>query len=236
MSEDEIRAAVYALITTWLTAVYEAVTSSVPANISAMWQFTDLWVRGIDRLMPHLARLARPGWSRAGRDVGVDLPFDPNDPYLAEVLVRTRNLLVRIPDETYRRVVRSLAVGRDNGETREQLAQRVHNILNVTGSENWPNRALVIARTEVHRFDQAGYLAAGRVLASRGRRLVKQWLDRDDPKVRLSHASVDRELRPLGEPFQVGRSLLQHPIDPAGFAADVVNCRCELALRELRNG
>lgn len=229
----ELEAVVYASIAAWLAAVFPAVMATTPPDVSAMWRFTSLWVRSVDRLLPVLARLARLGWVRASRELGVDLPFDPEDPFLVEVLQRTRNLLVRVPDSTYRKVVRSLATGRDNGETQDQLARRVFDVLNIAGSENWPNRALVIARTETHRFDQAGYLASGRVLASRGRRLVKQWKDMDDPRVRMSHASVDRDIRPLGEPFHVGRSLLQYPIDPSGFAADVVSCRCVLVLREV---
>lgn len=239
-TEDDLTALVLAAITVWLAAVLPAVMATVATygvpDLSAIWRFQDLWNRQIDRLMPVLARLARRGWESTMADLGRDIPFDPNDPHLTDLLQRVRNLLVRVPDEVYRQLVRSLATGRDRGESQAQLVQRIDSVLNVNGSENWPNRARVIARTELNRFTNAGTLAAAGNVQARGARLVKQWKDRDDSSVRRSHAAVDNEIRELGEPFHVGKSSLQYPIDPSGHPDDVVNCRCRLKILEVRRG
>lgn len=232
-AEDGLTALWLAALTVWLGLVLPAVMAPTLSgglpDPSAMWRYNDVWVAQVDRIMPILARLARPGWARTAQALGVRLPWDPRDPYLLENLAQARNLLVRIPEETYQQVVKAMVVGADNGESRAQIAARVNNILNINGSENWPHRASVIARTELNRFREAGGLAAAqRIQTDEGSVIRKRWQDRDDTRVRSSHARVDNQLRRLGEPFEVGRSMLQHPVDPSGFPEDVINCRCEL--------
>jgi hypothetical protein len=231
-AENGFTALVLAALTAWLLLVFPAVMASLIPNPAAIWQFQPMWVREVDRLMPYLERLARRGWQQTMRQFGLNLPFQ-QDPLLLDQLERTRNLLVRIPEETYRQLIKSLAVGVDAGETRAQLDQRIRNILTITGSENWPARAATVGRTEVNRFFNAGALAAAqRVQVETGRRIVKQWRDENDNRVRPAHARVDNRVRQLGEPFEVGGSLLQYPGDPAGLPQDVINCRCDLVFKE----
>lgn len=237
--EAQLTALILAALTAWLVLVFPAVMATAVfggvADVSAMWRFQEVWTAQVDRLMPYLARLARRGWLKGNSDLGTSVPFDPNSPELEELLTRTRNLLVRIPDEVYRQVIKSLAVGRDRGETNTQLNQRISNVLNINGSENWPSRAAVIARTELNRYESAGTLALGRtVVQASGRRIVKKWVDRDDGRVRVSHSRADGQVRNLSEPFEVGASLLQHPEDPTGPASETVNCRCIIELMEAR--
>lgn len=234
-TEESITPLVLAALTAWLALVFPAVMATPVPNPSAIFQFERFWITQVDRLMPVLARLARRGWERTASELGVELRWDPSDPYLEEILAQTRNLLVGIPDRVYRDVVKSMAAGRDRGETAAQIRQRVDNILNINGSENWPHRAVVITRTELGRFTEAGGLAAARRVEQREQSVIlKRWEDRDDDRVRRSHERVDNQLRRLGEPFQVGRSSLQFPIDPTGHPDDVVNCRCRL--RFVRSG
>lgn len=237
--EEELSAIVYAMITAWLAAVGPAVLATAVfgglPDLTAMWRFQQLWVQMVDdRLMPFLARLARDGWLLGNRDLGRSRPFNPNDPYLTDVLARTRNLLVRIPDDVYQQIIRSLATGRDAGETRDQLIARINNVLTITGSENWKHRADVIARTELNRFTNAGMLARG--LAETTVQVAKQWISKDDARVRNSHADADGQIRRIGEPFQVGFSLMQQPQDPLAAAFEVVNCRCRMKLLEVSRG
>lgn len=238
VTEAQLSVLVLAALTTWLALVFPAVMGSAARmlpDVSQMWRFQQVWVAQVDRLLPVLARLARRGWLQGNQMLGTSIPFSAPDPYLVELLERTRNLLVRIPEDTYRQIIRSVAVGRDNGESDAQLTQRISNVLDINGSENWPNRADVIARTEFNRFDSAGILALGRhVRRELGRDIRKRWQDRDDSRVRRSHARVDGQLKNLWEPFEVGGSLLQHPVDPAGLPADVINCRCDLELVEVK--
>lgn len=235
--EAAFQAAVYASLTAWLAQVAPAVMAPVARggvpDPSQIWRFQTFWAAQVDSLMPDLQRLARQGWQWVQDQFGTPYPF-AWDNLLLEQLQRTRNLLVRIPDETYRQIVKTMATGLDKGEDKAQIAQRVDNILTVTGSENWDNRAQVIARTETNRFFQAGQVSsAQRIQEGRGIQIRKRWNDEDDASVRRSHRNVDNQLRQLRQPFDVGRSMLQYPGDPAGAAAEVVNCRCDLTFEEI---
>lgn len=237
VTESSLAALWLAAITSWLAMVLPAVLAYQVIDPSAIWRFQGYWNMQVDRIMPILISLARRGWNRTARDLGVTLPWDPRDPDLAELIDRTRNLLYAVPDRVYREVVKTLSVGRNKGETHEQLAKRVDSVLNISGSVNWPERARVIARTEVNRFTEIGALAAARRhQRNTGEVLVKEWETRDDPQVRPGHAAVDNQVRRLGEPFHVGKSSLQHPVDPAGHPDDVVNCRCRMKIRRSRRG
>lgn len=236
-AEAEFQAAVLAAFTAWLASVYPAVMAPVARggvpDPGQIWRFQQQWIAQVDSLMPDLQRLARRGWQWVQGQFGTPYPF-AWDNLLLEQLQRTRNLLVRIPDEVYRQVIRTMATGVDKGEDRSQIAGRVDNVLNINGSENWPARATVIARTETNRFFQAGQLAsAQRVQEGRGIRIRKRWNDEDDGNVRRSHRNVDNQLRQLRQPFDVGTSMLQYPGDPAGAAGEVINCRCDLTFEEI---
>lgn len=236
VTAESLTPLILAALTAWLALVLPAVMATAIPNPAAIFQFERFWTTQVDRLMPVLARLARRGWLRTASELGSPARWDPQDPFLEEILAQTRNLLVRIPERTYRDVIKSLAVGRDRGEDQAQLRQRVDNILNISGSENWPNRALVIARTEIARFTEAGALASARRIEQAERTtILKRWDDRDDDQVRRSHVRVDNQLRRLGEPFHVGRSSMQQPLDPRGVAQEVVNCRCRLRYVRIRN-
>ena len=87
------------------------------------------------------------------------------------------------------------------------------------------NNAIRIARTEGHRIQCSGTMAACLKAREKGADVVKQWDSTLDSKTRESHVAVDREVRELDKPFSNG---LMYPSDPAGSAAEVINCRCAL--------
>lgn len=80
-----------------------------------------------------------------------------------------------------------------------------------------------IVRTESHRIQQQSAEDSRRIAKSKGADVVKQWNAALDSRTRDSHARVDGEIRELDEKFSNG---LMFPGDPAGGAAEVVNCRC----------
>jgi hypothetical protein len=230
-------AVVLAELTAWLAEAKAAILGGIAGVFNTTtFRALDLnWNRRVDRMMPDLIRAARKGWEETARQLGLNIPFDPFDPILVEQIDRTRNLLVRIDDEIYQMVIKAIADGLDRGESNIQIAARIDNILSVTGSENWPNRADVIARTEVTRFTEAGALsAAQRWQAETGRILAKRWVDRDDRRVRSAHRSVDGRTISLGSLFEVGMSRLRYPGDPVGLPHDVIACRCHLKFLEVR--
>lgn len=90
------------------------------------------------------------------------------------------------------------------------------------------NKAMRIARTEGHGVQiQAANDAQHKAKAS-GADVVKQWDAALDGKTRDSHRMVDGQIRELDEKFSNG---MMYPSDPAGGAAEVINCRCALLQR-----
>lgn len=85
------------------------------------------------------------------------------------------------------------------------------------------NNAIRIARTEGHRIQCTAADDAAHQAKERGADVLKQWDATLDGLTRESHVAVDGEFRELNERFSNG---LMFPGDPAGGAAEVVNCRC----------
>jgi hypothetical protein len=96
-------------------------------------------------------------------------------------------------------------------------------------------RAEAIVRTETNRvFSMAAHgrsNEADKALKLTGQRVMKYWLTAEDDRVRPTHYAAgkrytaDRPI-PLDEPFLVGGEELMFPQDPAGSAAETINCRC----------
>jgi hypothetical protein len=95
---------------------------------------------------------------------------------------------------------------------------------NISNAAKAPlNRAMTISRTEGHRIQQTSSDDARHTAKNKGADVVKQWDSTLDGKTRPSHRMVDGEIREPDEKFSNG---LKFPGDPAGGAAEVVNCRC----------
>jgi hypothetical protein len=180
--------------------------------------------------MSALEQIARAGWIETGRQLGVEVPFDPSDPILQDQLARTRNLMVRTPDEVYRRIIDELGVAIANGEGVEAQAARVSHLLDVTGTENWPARSRTVSVTEVHRAFNMGGLAAAMRIEQResGPRFLKRWVSRDDSAVRAAHRLADGQVQFVTQPFVVAGESLRAPGDPDGSPWNVINCRCKV--------
>lgn len=232
-AETAIATYMLASYTRWLAEVVARVLAgftrfALPPDPSAVWGAIPSWERIVDGLMDRLVALARAGWIEAGRQLGVDIPFDPDDPILKDQLQRTRNLMVRTPDEVYRLVVRALGDSVAMGGTVEDQAQAVRHVLDVTGTENWPSRGRTVAVTEVHRAWNMGALAASmRAQQQLDRPLNKRWVSRDDRATRPAHNRADGQIRPINQPFIVNMEPLMTPGDPAGSPSNVINCRCK---------
>lgn len=111
-------------------------------------------------------------------------------------------------------VTRSIATGTDW----KRMAKRLENQTQIGY-----NRSVKIARTEGHRIQCTAADDAAHDAKARGADIVKQWDATLDGATRESHVAVDGEIRELDEKFSNG---LMFPGDPAGGAAEVVNCRC----------
>jgi uncharacterized protein with gpF-like domain len=196
-------------------------------NPTAIASTVPLWRQQVDRILPALTPAQREGWA-AAHLVG---EFDPNDPFIQANIALTYNLLVRIPDEVHAMVVAAILQGSQKAESTEQIARRVDDILTFTGSENWENRARVIAQTEGNRHYNSSQLAHGLLREQAGESsLVKQWDTMMDNKERPAHHEANDQIRPLKQPFLVGGEDLLFPSDPSGRPSNVINCRCGIKI------
>lgn len=110
--------------------------------------------------------------------------------------------------------------------TADQYANIARNI--AADSNKGFNRAMRIARTEGHGVQCKSAWDAQHAAKEAGADVVKQWDAAMDKRTRASHARLDGEIRELDEKFSNGMKM---PSDPAGGAAEVVNCRCALLQR-----
>lgn len=235
-AETAIASYMLGAYTKWLAQVVAQVLAGfekfgLSPDPTAVFSVIPAWERLVDGLMERLVQLARTGWMDTSRQLGIDLPFNPDDAMLSDELRRTRNLMVRTPNEVYRMIIRELGAGVAAGEKAAQLAARVRHVLDVNGVENWPARARTVAVTEVHRAYNMGALAAGLRVSVRVAGITKTWSARDDSRTRPAHDRADGQTVPVNQPFIVNMEPLRVPGDPAGSPANVINCRCKPLFR-----
>lgn len=161
---------------------------------------------------------------------------DPHGYRLArDFIVASRNRLVRVPDSVYAQVTRAVFAGDREGDSTDELAGRIDQILAASGSDRWTNRATTIARTEATAAYNAGTFDGFLGLAAQlGGKWEKGWLAVDDVRTRPSHVEADLQRRPLLLPFSVGGYPGMYPGAVELPAKEVVNCRCSMLL--LRQG
>jgi hypothetical protein len=194
-----------------------------------------LWVEQLtEKVRPSVLGVLRRAFQRL---TGTPPPdgFDQSQ-YVTDYLNASVNRMSGVPDEVYRQISGAIAAGVGEGESIPNLAARVDEILTVTGSANWSNRSVVVARTEVTGANSAGAIAAGaqRQITER-RPMVKTWVATTRPpsseRTRPAHLEADGQTVPLMEAFMVGGEPLQYPGDPAGSAGNVIQCRCTPTIR-----
>jgi len=188
------------------------------------------WQAEVDRIVASLTPALKEGWGAA------HLPgdYDPQDPFIKANLALTRNLLVRIPDEIHSLVVRQILEGTNAGETTDQIAARVDDVLTYTGSENWDFRARRIAQTECNRHRNSALLAHGLLVERQDHTpMTKTWETQTDGKERVEHKDADHQERPLSQPYDVGGFPMLFPGDPEAPAHLVVQCRCSQTLKKV---
>lgn len=229
--EERLRGVVGSALRRWLDRARAAVMAPwhqhrIQPDPSAIYGTQGVWDEQLGTILTTIGQIALHAWSDA-----TDVPPVSRHAFIQSSLAQTENLLVRIPDETYNLVFAELSDGVNAGESLEQLAARVDQVLTFTGSERWPNRARVIAQTETTRAYGAGTLAAGMEMSRvTGRLLRKRWDTRDDSRVRSPHREVDGEVRDLSMPFYVDGFPMLAPGDPIAPAELVCGCRCNLVI------
>jgi hypothetical protein len=237
-AERDVYRQLWAELSAWIVKVRRAVQPSetVPPEPMAVWAFVPDWNALVNRFVtgPILDVMGL-----AFRTIfGDDYEWD-HRPGVAAHLASVTNRMVRTPDEVFNMIATAVAEGAGLGEAIPNLAKRVSRILSVTDTEQWPNRAVVVARTET-----LGALNAGRAEAftaaseDLGGDFEQMWLATADTRTRKSHRAADGQRVPLGTPFTVGADpglglegvKLMRPGDPTGPAHEVIQCRCTTLL------
>jgi len=148
-----------------------------------------------------------------------------NLPAIKGKLVISTTKLSHTNTVTQREVANQLREGLNAGEGLNDLTKRIGDVLGSSRA-----RAQTIARTQI-----SGAVGTGRHegLAAAGLEL-HGWLSAHDDHVRKPHQDADKDYAdgiPVNQKFKVGDDLLMYPADPAGSAANIVNCRCvEIAI------
>lgn len=166
----------------------------------------------VSRSMEDVARrMGRPGAVGLG-DFDHDLVAQAID----EVVQRLLGVAQRHAAEIRRAIVDADATAQDLDEVLDRVRQahrRGGNWVRLSG------RTLAAAMANDAALAAAHQLGVTKV----------QWISRRDTRVRPTHRDADGQVRPIGEPFQVGRHRLRYPCDPAGLPdtwEEVAGCRC----------
>jgi HK97 family phage portal protein len=148
-------------------------------------------------------------------ELRLTLDFDFLAPEAQKFLHEKMFEIADLVDEPVAKALRdSLEEGVRLGESVEKIAERVEEVFAVERT-----RARRIARTEVAESFNGGRFAT---MKEAGIEKI-EWLSARDNRVRDSHVEVDGEIIVLGDRFSNG---LLYPLDPAGPAEEIVNCRC----------
>lgn len=235
--EQRLFTQVVRILGEFLSRVLDAVLAAyrrfgISPDPAGVYEVAPWWNDQVDRLVADdLEEIAEEGWQEVVRRLNLDVPFLSTDTFIQAQFAITQNLLVRIPDEVYNLIFAELNDGVNDGDDPDDLAARIEMVLSMTGSENWPSRAMTIAVTEANRANNAGAYAAGLQSESvEGIQLRKQWLATNDARTRHDHREADGQVRSLRQPFDVDGWPLQFPGDPTGPPHEVINCRCALVV------
>jgi hypothetical protein len=229
--ERDIRSAVWAALSDWLVQLARRVLrGDQRPDMDAVWAMAPLWREAVDLILR--GEILDAIGLAFQKLLGQDVRFQQR-PFVTAYLAEVRNRLVRIPEEVYDLVAGQVAQGVNLGESIPKLRDRVDSVLSTTGSERWPNRATVIARTETIGALNAGRHDAFRMVADDADEPLEMfWLATDDNRTRHTHSEAEGQRVPVGSAFTVGGAELRFPGDPSGPPQEVIQCRCTMLLVE----
>lgn len=201
-----------------------------PQDPTSYAELLVLWERAADaEVFPHLADLFLASASDelvalipdVDPAFGDDFSDNIRRTYVDQYLSVVRNRVVGIGNSTFKDIVRGIQAGIAEGETPDELADRVRHAMDTTAT-----RAKLIARTEAAAAVNAGDYAVHRELSRTGFEVKRRWLAARDSRTRKSHVAANGQVVGVSEPFVVGGARLKFPGDPEGPAKETIACRC----------
>jgi len=222
---EDVQAALTLTASEFADAV--AASTELVAAAFSVSRIKDMWTKRVPGLMRRLRSLAGRSAAVAAEELDETVPAPEElDRQLAPYLEATTMLVDAVGDHLAADAIQVLAEGVGAGESLPELKARMIAAFNDTGAQLGPVRAERIAQTESTRAWNAGALAAAQVLTGPDRPLVKQWLTRNDERVRQAHRDANGQLQLLDDPFDVGGTPMMYPGDPAAPADLTIQCRC----------
>lgn len=198
----------------------------------------ELWAGHVPELAAGAAAVYQAAAeSTIRRFAGPSALTDPDHPLARQVttlvddyLTVSAARLARV-GETLRRVAQAeLAEGTRAGESIDQLTDRLRRAFAERGVALGEARAEMIARTETAAAWSRASLDVATALPEDVRPGCKTWLATLDTRTRDGHYAADGQTVPINAKFTIGGELLDCPGDPAGSAANTINCRCVMVL------
>lgn len=229
-AELAVREAVWEELSSWLVLASRAILATIRPDPFAVWSRAPEWVAAVKRIVEGPIRdTIRLSYATL---LGDGYQFDMR-PAVVEHLADVTNRMVRTPDSVFTLVAEQISRGADGGEGIPEIAARVAEVLDATGTERWQNRATVVARTETLSALNAGRSDSFEAVAEElGVPFESMWLATADTRTRATHRVADGQRVPLGKPFTVGGVQLARPGDPKGPGSEIIQCRCTTLLLE----
>lgn len=228
-AERRVFTAWWASLSEWLVKAKRSVLAAGGVvDPNGVWTHVPLWASLMSTVIDGPIRDAVGLTYR--KLFGADYLFDAR-PAVTSYLAEVGNRMVNTPSQVYDVVASQVARGAAAGESIPDIAARVDDVLTTTGTANWRNRAVVVARTEAIgalNFGRSDAFAA--VADTLGGDFEQVWLATLDSRVRPAHLAADGQRVPLGTPFLVDGEHLMRPGDPAGSPENVIQCRCTTLL------
>lgn len=131
--------------TSWITRTSRRVLRGTRPQPDEVFPEVPAWEQAVGRVLRDAVTPVM-GWAYE-RMFGSGFDWE-NRPAVVSYLATVRNRMVRTPQEVYDLVAGQIAAGVIQGEGIPELADRVDEVLSVTRTERWTNRAVVVARTE----------------------------------------------------------------------------------------
>lgn len=222
----------------------------ITAAAFSLRRIGELWRERVPRILGRLFRTAdrsagavsdvvSDGERPEGYD---DLAGRYENGTLPQPMVAYRDRVTTLLDAVGERITAAasaaLAEGLAADESTEELRARLLAVLAPDAAQLGEARANRIAATETTR----AWNAAAQATATEAQLefpdvvLAKTWRTREDDRVRMAHAEVDREAVALDAAFDVGGYPMNYPGDPDAPASLTVNCRCVLDIGRAPEG
>lgn len=142
--------------------------------------------------------------------------------FISRVIASKVTQINRTTESQIRSIIRG---GLDEGLGVDKIGKRIRE----TAAPMSALRAHIIARTETHTAANFGAQTAAELT---GLDMRREWVSASDERTRdtseADHVDANGQIVGMKEPFIVSGERLMFPGDPAGSAANIINCRCSV--------